>query len=174
MDINHWHRFAYMYLENKLDISEIVKFWIIAAAAGITEDDKTFQIGFNVLDNSELRDGLILGLIKAQPEGETITYRQIGSYIGRHKQTIGNAVKRMVEKGYINTEYKGVSGGIITVTDDSHLPQWIIKFTEAIVNIQADEALKKKLYEECKDIRFERGFQVFAGEILFKLGLKKA
>ena len=61
MEITYWHRFAYFYLENELDMQEIVKVWMICTYAGVIHDDLVKLTGVNVLDNSTLNEFLNLG-----------------------------------------------------------------------------------------------------------------
>lgn len=168
MDITYWHRFAYMYLENELEIAEIVKFWMIATYAGVITDEKKKLIGINVLDNSQLNEALILGLLRAYPVGQPVTYEALGEIISKHVNTVGKAVKSMLKKGYLTKEPVYKSGAIYTVEQDEHLPVWMIEFTEAVVQIATDEDVKKKVYEDCKGLGFKRGFQVLREEIVSK------
>jgi len=168
MSINYWHRFAYMFQMDELEMPEIVKFWMIATYAGVIQDDKSLLIGVNVLDNSLLNEALLLGLIRAFPDDEPITYRQLAEIIGKHPNTVGSAMKRMFEKGYLSKSEPTVHGAYYTIEDDSHLPKWMIEFAQALVDIETDEDFKKKVYEDCQGLGFKRGFQVLRKEIVAK------
>lgn len=168
MNINYWHRFAYMFQMDELEMPEIVKFWMIATYAGVIEDDKSLLIGVNVLDNSLLNEALLLGLIRALPDDEPIRYQQLGDMIGKHVNTVGRAMKRMFEKGYLSKSDKFMHGAFYTIEDDSHLPKWMIEFAQALVEIETDEDFKKKVYEDCEGLGFKRGFQVLREEIVAK------
>jgi len=168
MELTYWHRFAYMYLAKELDIAEIVKVWMINTYAGVIEDDTEKLIGINVLDNSLLNEALILGMLKAYPDGQPLKYGDLATIMDKHYNTIGNAVKRMLEKGYLDKQGVSQNGSIYTVVDDSHLPQWIVDFTAAIVEIETNPDVKKTVFDACKDIGFKRGLQVLKWEILEK------
>jgi predicted transcriptional regulator len=168
MEITHWHRNAQLYLNGELTMPEIVKLWIINTAIGIIEDDTPF-VGYNVLDNSELHDGLTVSLISHFPKGESISYTEIGKLLGYHPNTIANAVKRLVEKGYISKEEQGRAGTYYTVHTLPRLPLWMTEFTRALVQLYTDADLKERVVVEVQNIGFKRGLEALQAEIRDRL-----
>ena len=116
---------------------------------------------------------LILGMIHAYSTGKPIKYEQLAKILNKHPNTVARAVKRLLEKGSLNKRDDGIRGAIYTVEDISYLPQWIVQFTAAIIQIETNADIKEAVYQDCKGLGFRRGLAVLKQEILDKFGLSE-
>lgn len=175
--VTSWHRSAYLHLEDELELKEIARFYLTAsyilAFPENNPEDRSKLIWINVFENKNLHEALVLGVVKAFGSEQKITYRQIGRILKIHHQTVANGMKRMMrrDKPYIQQDDPAKNGSYYTVLDDKHLPIWMVKFTEALVQIETDETVKKAVYEDCKDMKLNQGFQVLKQEILERITL---
>lgn len=164
MEITTWHRNAYMLMTGELRLAELVKFWIIAREMHLLEDDVP-SIGMSVMDNSRLHEALVLGLIYHFPKNQPISYPQMGGMLNFHFQTIAKSVKRLLQERVLEKRSSGSEGAVYTITQMPEIPLWIMEVTKALVEMESDPEVKKRVFEDCKTIDFKRGFAVLREEL---------
>lgn len=175
MEITYWHRLAQLYQNKELELSEIAKVWIINTAIGVIEDypDMT-KVGINVLDNSQINNTLVFGILHHHPEEELISYPEIGRMLKIHAQTVGKGVKQLVADGIINKEDFGSSGSTYTILRVPIYPKWIMHFTKAIIELEYDEeGLRDEVIIQCEKIHFRRGMEILKEELRNKFYRRK-
>jgi hypothetical protein len=169
MEITYWHLFAQLYQNEELSLPEIAKFMIIATSVGMIEDKRRKSgIGVNVLDNSQLHDALVLGLLDHQSPDKPISYNDMGQLLKKHPQTIGGSVNRLIAKGIVTKVDYGAAGAIYTVHQDmkpDDMPAWIARFTQALMQLHTNSDLRERTVIECKDIQYQQGLQVLKTEL---------
>jgi hypothetical protein len=166
-----WYRFAELFLTNKLELAEIVKFWVIGTEVKLLDDERNVQrIGYNIIDKSDLNDGLVLGAIFYISQDRFISYEQIGQIIKYSPRTIASSIKRLLEENYISKLESTSEGTRYSVPQEPKIPLWMLFFTKALVDLYYDHKLKGEIAEECSSIQFQRGFQVLRRELKEKYG----
>lgn len=170
-ETTYWHRLAQLFLNRELSLQEIGKALIIVTAVGMIEDRQdAIRIGFNVLDNSELHDALVFGLIHGQRNGNPIAFTDMAKLLNVSDRVIGASVGRLVASGRIAKEDRGRAGSVYTIQPNqpAQIPVWILKFTEALAELNDDPKLKAQVVAECESIGFMRGMQVLKDELRSK------
>lgn len=168
MEVNPWHRLAQVFLDRDLSLPEIGKALIIVSAVGLLEKQpEAINVGFNVLDNSQLHDALVLGLLKSQPDDKPISYSEIAKLLNVSQRVVGSAVNRLIERGEISKEDHGRSGAYYTVHEDKAptLPLWVTRLTEALSELNNDPALKAQTVSEIAEINFRHGLTILQDEL---------
>lgn len=168
MEITPWHKLAQIFLNKELDLPEIGKAMMISTAVGlIPKEPDAMKIAFNVLDNSELYEALVLGLLNRQPSDRPISYRDMAMLVGSTPRVIGAAVNRLIDKGEISKEDRGRLGSFFTIHHEKQrkLPVWVREFTAALIDLHNDPEFKAQVIEECKEIGFLKGFEVLRKEL---------
>jgi DNA-binding transcriptional ArsR family regulator len=169
MHEDSWRLLAQVYTNEEIDLSEVVKTMLIMTNVEMFDDEreKIEKIGYNLLDHSKLNDALVLGLLIHAPEGKPITYRELGEILKKHPQTVGGAVSRLTADGVVTKRDFGASGSIFTVHERMIpvLPNWILKFTHALMELHTDPELHARIEENAKSIKFKRGFEVLREEL---------
>ena len=168
LDVTPWHRLAQIFLEKKIDLPEIGKLMIINTAIGLVErEENAKKIGINVIDNSDLYDALVFGLLKRQPTDQPISYTDLAALLNLTARIVGSAVNRLIKQQIIEKDERGRLGSLYTVYSERYelLPLWIIEFTAALIDLHNDPELKARTIEEVKETQFYRGFEVLRKEI---------
>ena len=169
MKATFWHNFAQLYLIGELDLSEIVKTMIINSRVGVfgDDDENAIPVGINVLDNSGLNDAMILGFLLHQPSDQPITYSTLGGYLKKSPQTAAGSIQRWIARGVLTKEDRGVLGAVYTIHDEMtpKLPSWLLRFTEAIIQLQHDPELRAAVEEQTANVRFQRGLEIMRQEV---------
>lgn len=173
-ELTYWHKFAQFFQNGELALHEIAKVWVINTATGIIEDEPDMlKFGINVLDNSHINNALVFGILKHHPEGELISYPEIGRMLNLHPNTVGGAVKRLVADGFISKQDYGASGSIYEIRQLPHYPKWIFNFTGAIAELEHNTELRIQAVEACKSIHFKRAMEVLKEELRKKFYHRK-
>jgi len=159
MELNNWHKLAYLYIHKDLQLSEIVRAWYILGVAGFNGDDVPLM-GYGVLDNQNLYQALVLAMIVGYPAGETVSQTEIAKASKWSRATVTRTVTAMKENGILAHD-----GSKYTVLDDSKVPQWIYKFGKALIELHLNPELIEPLEEHYNGFQFRRGFQVLWDEL---------
>lgn len=170
-EITYWHRYAELFLRRELDLAEIVKIWYINTVTGVIPSDVP-PMGIGI-DNSELNDALVIGLILNTPDDVALTYSDMAEILGFHANTAANVVKRLASNGKITRHEQGRSGSTYKVNGKPKIPAWITEFTRALIELRTRPELKAQVQQECANITFRRGFEVIRDELSEKFNPRK-
>jgi hypothetical protein len=168
LEVSYWHRLAQIFLNRDLSLPELGKALIIVSAVGILQDNpQAIHVGFNVLDNSELYDALILGLLKRQPTDKPIAYSDIARLLNVSQRVVGSSVNRLIQRGAISKEDHGRIGAFYTVhkADGKPLPLWVTEITAALIDLNNDPDLKARTEMEIAEINFKHGMNILRQEL---------
>jgi len=166
----HWHHMAYLYKTNGLELAEIIKVYVIITSIGLIEDKEADRgIGINVFDNSELHMALVYGVIRNLPDDSPVAYSTIGDMLLLHRNTIGRAINKLVDDEILSKEDFRPAGSLYEILEVLKYPKWLFEFTRALVEIQLDEDIHSAAAEYCKDVSFQRGWDVLKRELKEKL-----
>lgn len=168
--ITYWHRLAHLYIKKELALMEIVLFCLIAESVGMFEGN-TFDIGYNVLDHSQLNNALVYGVLKHYNNSMPITYKRLAEILHTSPRVIGLAVNRLTLDNAIVTKDYGTGGKTYTLLD-YQLSQWIIDFTKALYEMNCDSELLQTVKKEAETYNFYENIQKLKQQIRDKFGIK--
>lgn len=166
-----WNKLAYLFSTKELELHEIVQACIIFSVVGHFGDEKPVdELGFNVLDNKQIKDALIYGIVKQIPDDQAISHSDIGKMVLMHRNTVGQAVGRLQKKGYLKKVNYGTAGAFHKTDNmkSSNYPNWLFLFTKGLLEIHTNDALYSGVKEACKGIYFRRGMEILHSEIRAK------
>lgn len=181
MKISIWHKFAYVYLYRGLELSELIKVWIINATVehGIKKDDEVRSFSWLVFDNSHIYMGLMAAVIKKRMPsiGESappMSQREFGQIIGVSSQTIKRMAAKMESEGYIEMRIDNILDGThyTLLKMPPQTPNWLLELGYAMDDINNNGDLRNRLNDELEGVQYQRGFKVLVGQIKDKLGGK--
>lgn len=172
MKITFWHAFAHYYLTKQLELAEIVKWMMIAVYTGVIEDDEGKQIGVNVLDNRQLHQAIVLGMISAYGEERSVSYSQLSEYVPVSMYAVRDYVKALEKDGKVTRldRYQTMHGVRYEAKTD-HLPAWMMEFTSAIVEVEENPEFKQAVWKRFKNRNFIKGWEVLKAEVWKKVNL---
>ncbi len=156
-----WDRFAYLYAHKGLELHEIVKAAYIFTMAKIIEDEKD-QYGYGILNNRGLYRAMIYALIVNYPKDKTVNQSEMARAMGWNRSTISRLVKSMESDGYITYDR---DTSTYAVVKELEVPDWIIEFSKALMELQFDDKKVQDFDEEYEKVEFIRGFQVLWDEL---------
>lgn len=159
MTVNYWHKFVCLYHMSELELSEIVKTWVINTSLGVIADDTDEIIGYGVLDNTRLYDALVAGLLRHDTT-KPLLQSDLADMLMCDKRTIRNALRRLEDNGFVTRD-----GMHYRIVNEPQIPLWIREFTQAMLELRFDDELLTTARKESADIHFKRGVQIVKEEL---------
>lgn len=137
MEITPWHRLAHLYLDDRLEMKDIVVMMTINAGVGLV--DGGIESSFNLMDTHECRDAMVLAIVEHSPTGNLMTYGQFSEYLKCHGQTAAGAIHRLEFRGVLLCDNHGWIGNTYTIVPDVRqsiiIPPWLVQFACALVDL---------------------------------------
>lgn len=156
-----WHRLAYLYAHKGLELHEIVKAAFVFTTAKIIEDDNP-TLGYGILNNRGLFQAMVYAMIQGYPEGQAITQADMARAMGWNRSTVSRLVKSMEKDGTLVYDR---DTSTYVVNPEKQVPEWIMHFGKALIELQFDDEMKAKFDKEYENFWFMRGFQVLWAEL---------
>jgi len=159
MEVTYWHKFVCLYQTKEMDLSEIVRTWLINSVLGVIEDNTKDTIGYGVLDNTRLYEALVTGLLRHETP-KPLLQADMADMLMCHTRTIRATLKRLEENGHVRKD-----GLHYHLVNEPSIPVWIKEFTKAMIELRFDDELLARAREESAKIYFRRGLQVVRDEL---------
>jgi DNA-binding transcriptional ArsR family regulator len=141
---------------------------IINEAIGLVPANEVAErIGIKVIDNSNLYDALVFGLLRRQPSETPISYSELADLLSLTPRVIGSSVNRLIKDKIVTKQERGRLGAVYVVYPERYkpLPTWIIEFTAALIELHNNPDLKKEVVGEVEQTQFFRGFEQLKREL---------